>query len=210
MVCLKMRGNSWIDRDTLSNLYLLRGYQLAEIYGIKSPSVQYWLKKWGIKLRNKSEAQIGEKNPYWVGGPTNYVYVKLKKLARRYKRMKGCFNCGYRKCASALEFHHKDPDEKDFFITQKNIKGSYEKGLLTLKTEIEKCYVLCSNCHNEVHYNYCSYSNLHNKNKILINKIKESCGCCICNYLRVSGLEFHHINRYDKSLRDKKMCYHML
>lgn len=57
-----------------------------------------------------------------------------------------CKRCGYNKCIRALEFHHLDPKEKDFGIS-KNLTKSMAK----LKEEINKCILLCSNCHAEVH-----------------------------------------------------------
>lgn len=58
-----------------------------------------------------------------------------------------CNNCGYDKCVAALEFHHLDPSQKDFAISSGHL--SWEK----VKTELDKCIMLCSNCHREVHYN---------------------------------------------------------
>jgi hypothetical protein len=58
-----------------------------------------------------------------------------------------CKICGYSKCASALEFHHLDPNEKDFSFSAKGLTRSWEKQ----KIELDKCALLCSNCHKEVH-----------------------------------------------------------
>jgi DNA-binding Lrp family transcriptional regulator len=57
-----------------------------------------------------------------------------------------CEKCGYDKCVDALEFHHKLPNEKDFTISGKS--WSFEK----LKNEVDKCILVCSNCHKEIHY----------------------------------------------------------
>jgi len=57
-----------------------------------------------------------------------------------------CFICGYNKCNSALEFHHKDPNEKDFTLS-----NHYGKTVEDIKKELDKCDLLCSNCHREVH-----------------------------------------------------------
>lgn len=40
---------------------------------------------------------------------------KLKQMAILYKGGR-CEICGYDKCVGALEFHHKNPQEKDFAI----------------------------------------------------------------------------------------------
>lgn len=57
-----------------------------------------------------------------------------------------CIKCGYDKCLSALEFHHLDPNEKDFGISNSD-RTSFE----ILKPELDKCVLLCSNCHRETH-----------------------------------------------------------
>lgn len=60
-----------------------------------------------------------------------------------------CQNCGYNKCISALDFHHKDPSQKDFGISQSRTKRFDDK----VKNELDKCDLLCSNCHREEHSN---------------------------------------------------------
>lgn len=69
----------------------------------------------------------------------------IKKALIEYKGGK-CERCGYNKCMRALEFHHLNPSEKDFGIS-KNLCKSIEKQ----KAEVDKCILLCSNCHAEVH-----------------------------------------------------------
>lgn len=56
-----------------------------------------------------------------------------------------CQMCGYDKCVEALEFHHNDPNEKDFTISGKS--WSFDR----LKIEADKCILVCSNCHKEIH-----------------------------------------------------------
>ena len=71
---------------------------------------------------------------------------KVKLLAVEYKGGK-CSLCGYNKCIAALEFHHTDPEHKDFSISREGNTRSWEK----VKLEIDKCILLCANCHREVH-----------------------------------------------------------
>ncbi|QOE32633.1 HNH endonuclease [Klebsiella phage Muenster] len=71
---------------------------------------------------------------------------ELKLLAVEYKG--GCCEkCGYDKCIAALEFHHLDPNEKDFGISSSGHTRSFEK----LKIELDKCIMVCANCHREIH-----------------------------------------------------------
>lgn len=70
----------------------------------------------------------------------------VKRMAVEYKGGK-CIRCGYSKCITALQFHHRDPAEKDFGIGAKGGMAAWSK----LKIELDKCDLLCSNCHAEIH-----------------------------------------------------------
>ena len=60
----------------------------------------------------------------------------------------GCSICGYNKCADALDFHHLN-DDKD-----KSVSSAARLHCLeTLKKEVSKCILVCSNCHREIHFN---------------------------------------------------------
>lgn len=59
----------------------------------------------------------------------------------------GCAECGYRKVAAALDFHHPDPDSKEF--SPGNAVARY--GMDRILREVEKCIVLCCRCHRELH-----------------------------------------------------------
>lgn len=67
-------------------------------------------------------------------------YVKQK--INEYKS-DGCSLCGYNKCIDALEFHHVGED--------KQIEISKARTYAMLKREIEKCILVCANCHREIH-----------------------------------------------------------
>ena len=73
---------------------------------------------------------------------------KVKLLAVNYKGGR-CEKCGYDKCIDSFDFHHKNPSEKEFGIGSKGVTRSWEK----TRKEIDKCILLCANCHREEHYN---------------------------------------------------------
>ena len=141
-------------------------------------TVRYWLNKFGFKTKNLSFSQIGvidycgekkcprcnqvkkESEFYQRRGKiAGSVYCKvctnlqtverqraLKSKAIEYKGG-SCVICGYSKCNSALEFHHLDPKEKDFSLGEmKQSKWTDE-----IKKELDKCILVCSNCHREIH-----------------------------------------------------------
>ena len=55
--------------------------------------------------------------------------------------------CGYNKCPDALQFHHVGDDKYENVSIMAGRGNSYSK----LRTEIEKCVVVCANCHAEIH-----------------------------------------------------------
>ena len=70
--------------------------------------------------------------------------VRLKAVAYKGGR---CQLCGYDRCPEALEFHHPDETKKEFGVSSGGYTRSWEK----VKLEIDKCVLLCANCHREVH-----------------------------------------------------------
>ena len=74
--------------------------------------------------------------------------LKVRKITDDYKIEKGCKLCGYNNHPAALHFHHREEENKLFEISQWH---SRVHALDTLFTEINKCDVLCANCHAELH-----------------------------------------------------------
>jgi len=71
--------------------------------------------------------------------------IEIKRQIIRDAKSKGCNRCGETHIA-CLDFHHTD--NKDFGIA----KGKYTKGIETLKKELNKCEVVCANCHRKLHW----------------------------------------------------------
>src|SRR5512142_1765341 len=68
---------------------------------------------------------------------------QLKERAVEYLGGK-CQCCGYDRCLSALEFHHADPSQKEFQVSSKMAWD-------VVRIELDKCFLLCRNCHSETH-----------------------------------------------------------
>lgn len=58
-----------------------------------------------------------------------------------------CCMCGYNKCVEALEFHHLDKNEKEESPSTAILRWSFERA----KKELDKCILVCANCHREIH-----------------------------------------------------------
>lgn len=93
-------------------------------------------------------------------------YVKNNKLkAIKYKG--GCCSiCNYNKSIWSLDFHHLDPNQKDFNISPHSSNNTKKRKINfdDLKVELDKCILVCKNCHYELH------EKIHNDNKL--NKLK--------------------------------------
>ena len=74
----------------------------------------------------------------------NKRYYEIKDDVMAYK--KPCVHCGIDK-HYLIEFHHRNPSEKEFVVAHWR-KKSREQYL----NEISKCDCLCKNCHEEYHY----------------------------------------------------------
>jgi hypothetical protein len=87
---------------------------------------------------------------------------KEKRLARIYERRAAiyqhvqniksqlcCADCGQRHLAT-LQFHHLNSEDKVFNISDAARRGT---SLDRIKKEMQKCIVLCANCHLIRHYN---------------------------------------------------------
>jgi hypothetical protein len=67
-----------------------------------------------------------------------------------YKKTLSCSRCGFADYR-ALEFHHLEPNRKDFAIADFMSRGASSA---RISKEIKKCVVLCANCHRIEHYSY--------------------------------------------------------
>lgn len=57
-----------------------------------------------------------------------------------------CQCCGYNKYDGSLDFHHVDDGDKEFGLT-----GAQHIAISTVIEELDKCIVVCANCHREIH-----------------------------------------------------------
>lgn len=71
---------------------------------------------------------------------------KRKKAALVEEHGGKCVLCGYNRYVGALHFHHLKPEEKEFRI------GGTTLSIEKLKSEAQKCILVCMNCHTEIHH----------------------------------------------------------
>ncbi len=103
------------------------------------------------KVKTIENTQL--KDDLWNMQCRECVATKKRKQSRVAKQncidYKGgrCEVCGYSKCMTAIEFHHRDPSQKDFDISRRRTVKLTDE----FKRELDKCAILCANCHREEH-----------------------------------------------------------
>jgi len=107
-----------------------------------------------------------------------------------------CARCGYKKSKRALTFHHVDPTQKEF-----GISGGHSRSWDSIKNELDKCILLCMNCHMEVHEEI-EIANRENLQEILAEEeikfqtrispkqTKELNKCLICDNMKEVDLKY--------------------
>lgn len=118
-----------------------------------------------------------------------------KLIAIEYKGG-SCNNCGYNKSVRALVFHHRNPEEKSFGIGGNGETRKFE----TVKKELDKCDLLCVNCHSELHdkENYKSINHTSQKSVKFIQLIKDTYNDIktIKGTARALNTTFDTVNKY--------------
>jgi len=71
----------------------------------------------------------------------------LKEKLLDMKGQKQCSECGYDKSSFALEFHHVDEENKKFGIARGYREDRWKMPLEKIIIEMDKCIVICRNCH---------------------------------------------------------------
>lgn len=95
---------------------------------------------------------------------------RIKRMALAYKNNK-CIICGYNRSKRSLHFHHINPKNKKFGISTGHCR-SWER----VKKELDKCVLVCSNCHGEITDGLIKIvpilSKINNDNIIDVNSLK--------------------------------------
>lgn len=154
-------------------------YNISDILKTSQTNVRYWLKKYELKttrLNNRNREGLlplnGEDkicfrckenkkinnfhkkikssgyHSYCKKCLNDLVVIRLQNIKIKSIEYKGgkCYRCGYNKYFGALEFHHRDNLKKDFSIS------SSCKNFENIKSELDKCDLVCANCHRELHF----------------------------------------------------------
>lgn len=141
--------------------YTSRCVDCLKVYAAKyrkRPEVKLAMLEYSREYRSipLNRERLNERTRKWRKSPKAKTQRNLarrawaareKQKAIEYKGGK-CALCSYSKCAAALDFHHRNPKEKDGYGTGAlKQHWRFERN----KKELDKCVLLCVRCHREVH-----------------------------------------------------------
>lgn len=98
------------------------------------------------RLADKKCYDLSEKRKSKMRKNAIEAVNRNRTFIRRLKKKLKCEKCGDTRYY-VLDFHHNR--DKKFGVSELAGRGC---SLLTLKNEIRKCKILCSNCHREEHF----------------------------------------------------------
>lgn len=147
---------------------------MASELGVSVATVRHWLKRFGLKtkraatrrtvdpekrglpeIRQHCERHGSTRFALRTDGAYRCLQCAAESVSRRRRAVRAivvaeagarCSRCGYDRYPGALQFHHLDPDEKEFGISGRGLTRS----LARVREEATKCVLLCANCHAEV------------------------------------------------------------
>ena len=103
-----------------------------------------------------------EKNKESCKKRSRAIRARNRDLMHKRKLQRGCECCGYKQSAVALDFDHKVPDEK---INEVALMGTASREKLI--QEMDKCRILCANCHRIKTYEPEKFATMLNSVRVL-------------------------------------------
>jgi len=164
---LEMKGRRSVNRDKINLLkaapcvdcgctYPSEAMDFDHVRGTKAFTIgSYSTRNWDVVLAEVAKCDLVCANCHRVR--TKQRKSRRNKLSGRTEFMRGLkLSCGCAKCANVLpseclDFHHRNPDDKEQEHTILNIYGPWWIRFNTLVDELNKCDVLCAVCHRLEH-----------------------------------------------------------
>lgn len=143
--CKLCGDNNWIHMEFhhLQN----KKYNISKLLngGFRWSIIQEELDKCVLYCRNcHQELHFNERCSNDNRQITKQIYIEYKGNE--------CEECGYNKCQASLTFHHIDPIKKEIQFCDMNERiNNLDDIKYNIIKELDKCKLLCCNCHNEKH-----------------------------------------------------------
>jgi hypothetical protein len=146
--------------------------EMAKELKCSQTNVRYWLKKYDLRVKRGPRGKLpkdfiiqrkcgscGETDPNKFYGNKKFICAKchtkyVNEVGRKNRQYaldllgNKCIVCGFDKYNCSLDLHHVDPTIKD-----PNFSGYRSWSSKRIEKEVEKCVLLCRNCHAAVHNN---------------------------------------------------------
>lgn len=136
------------------------------------------------------------KNREWNTERTLRRRARLRRwIHERKTDSDGCRHCGEADPA-CLDFHHRPETDKEMAIN-KMVPHGYSKA--DIESEMEKCQLLCANCHTRAHAPVSAtgasgtISTKEQRLRRWTNEYKRKRGCRRCSEIDPVCLQFHHV-----------------
>jgi predicted RNA-binding Zn-ribbon protein involved in translation (DUF1610 family) len=133
----------------------LNNTEIGEILGIHRTTVAKQIKKAGIEREISDTCVICKSKTKSTRKRCDSCNTKI----RRYRAKKAsvqylggkCKKCGWSGNLAGYDFHHLDPEKKDFKPSANELAN---KSWIKVKEELDKCELLCAICHRLEHNDY--------------------------------------------------------
>lgn len=102
-----------------------------------------------VKNANRRRYTNDAEYRQYIADQTRRQRLEKQEWLKSFKKTLSCSRCQFSDYR-ALEFHHKDPSTKEFTICR--ALHQCHMSIERIKQELEKCEVVCSNCHRIEHY----------------------------------------------------------
>ena len=165
-----------VDRATLAALVAegLSTRQIAARLALSQTTVRHWLRRYRLRTKrprgpdfrgvrgadpDRKVLRCARHGPteFWLESRGSYRCLRCRSeaVSRRRRRLKEamvaeaggrCSLCGYDRYVGALQFHHRDGAAKTFGLGDRG----FTRSLAAVRSEAEKCTLLCANCHSEL------------------------------------------------------------
>ena len=148
-----------MNKNILTKLVLkgLSTRKIAEATGKSQTTVRYWLGKYELntnRVHKCSKCGETDKTRFHPGRFSECKTCRKKWQKDRFRRLKRfyvdykgckCVKCGYNKCLASLDFHHLKDKDSNWKYMRRWAKNK-------VLVELDKCILICKNCHGEVHF----------------------------------------------------------
>ncbi|MFP8953426.1 homing endonuclease associated repeat-containing protein [Natrialbaceae archaeon A-arb3/5] len=134
------------------------------------------------------------RNVEWNTERTLRRRSRLRSWLNEQKRERSCSRCAVDSVA-CLDFHHVDETTKMMAVGR---MVTFGYGTDAIRAEIEKCEILCANCHRKAHHSEPSDE----LRQWVYQQKRSARGCDRCEEVDPACLDFHHVEEKEATVSE--------